>query len=84
MTCERCLVDQKLFIEKNYFKVFKDFDTEEHETCSQSDAIKHTDSPNHSLSNGAWYSSCKYIENIVYTNKIYIYIYIYLNIIFNN
>ena len=37
MTCERCLVDQKLFIEKNYFKVVKDFDTEyklEHEKCS--------------------------------------------------
>ena len=26
--CERCLVDQKLFIEKNDFKVFKDFDAE--------------------------------------------------------
>ena len=53
MTCERCLVDQKHFIEKNDFK---DFDTEyklEHEKCSSSDAIKHTDSPNHSLSNGA-------------------------------
>ena len=56
MTCEKCLVDQKLFIEKNDFKVFKDFDTEyklEHEKCSSSDAIKHTDSPNHYISNGA-------------------------------
>ena len=37
MTCETCLGDQKLFIEKNDFKVFKDFDTEyklEHEKCS--------------------------------------------------
>ena len=37
MTWERCLVDQKLFIEKNDFTVFKDFDTEyllEHEKCS--------------------------------------------------
>ena len=77
MTCERCLVDQKLFIEKNDFKVFKDFDTEyklEHENAARVMQLNIQIPQTILFLMVHDIHHVNIIENILYTNKIYIYI----------
>ena len=78
MTCERCLVDPKLFIEKNDFKVFKDFDTENASRVMQL-SIQIPQTILFLMVHDTHHVNI-YRKHIIYK----IYIYIYINIIFNN